>query len=564
MSLAMGRIFRAFFWMRWRVLVNSLELTGSRDMLERFSVATGKLGPIVAMILLVPSSIGLLVLGIAAGFGTATGSMAVPLEALRYLTFLGLALTVLGPIVLPTRDGGSIARLLLLPIPRAALYMAQVAGALADPWIALLVPTVLGVAIGLAVGLSAVGALVGLVAGAAFLLFALGLASLASSVVHLLLRDRRRGDIVMLLLVFVLPVLAIAPQMFFSDQRQGGRRMTRAERQSHPPSRTERAALRVLPYLPSEMYFHAAKNAPVPVDAALPLAGLAIAALGVHLAGYSAYRRVLDMPASQGLRRAGSFGGLWDRVIPGLSRAASAVAFTQLRLALRSPRGRATIGSPLLMPIVLAGLGYQRGGLSIPGIRGHYGLALAAMGCFGAILTLMPISMNQFAIDKAGFTRVMLSPVTIDELLLGKAVGNALIIAGPMIFCFVLPLLILPGGSAALWLALALALIATFVLLAPAAAALSAVFPKEVDLNSIGTGSNAHQGAALLGMLAFALAAAPSVLLTLAATKILHRSELAALFLLGWCAIAIAIAFLLFIPVRRLVARRTETLAQPY
>jgi hypothetical protein len=550
--------------MRWRVLVNSLELTGSRDMLERFSVAAGKLGPIMAMILLVPSSIGLLVLGITAGFGTATGSMVVPLEALRYLTLLGLALTILGPIVLPTRDGGSVTRLLLLPIPRTALYMAQVAGALADPWIALLVPTVLGVAIGLAVGLSVSGALVGFAAGAAFLLFVLGLASLASSVIHLLLRDRRRGDIVMLLLVLVLPILAIAPQMFFNQQRQAGKKMTRAERLARPPSRTERVAMRVLPYVPSEMYYRAAKNAPTGGNAALPLAGLAVAALGVHLAGFAAYRRVLDMPANQGIRRAGSFGGLWDRVIPGLSPAASAIAFTQLRLALRSPRGRATIGSPLLMPIVLAGLGYSRGGLPIPGIQGHYGLALAALGCFTAILGLMPISLNQFAIDKAGFTRVMLSPIGIGELLLGKAVGNALIIIGPMIFCFVLPSLILPGGSPALWLALALAVIATYLLLTPVSAALSAVFPKAVDLNSIGQGSNAHQGAALLGMLAFIVSAAPAGLLAFVAIRILHRSQLAPLLLAGWCLAAVAIAYLLFIPVRRLVARRCETLAQYY
>jgi hypothetical protein len=560
----MGRIFRAFLWMRWRVLVNSLELTGSRDMLERFSIAAGKLGPIMAMVLLVPSSIGLFVLGITAGFGTATGSMLLPLEVLRYLTFLVLALTVLGPIMLPTRDGGSVTRLLLLPIPRTALYMAQVAGAVADPWIALLVPTVLGVAIGLAVGLSASGALVGLVAGTAFLLFVLGLASLASSIIHLLLRDRRRGDIVMLVLVLVLPILAIAPQMFFNQQRAAGKRMTRAERQARPPSRAERVVMRVIPFVPSEMYYRAAKNAPAAGNAAVPLAGLALAALGVHLAGYAAYRRVLDMPASQGLRRAGSFGGLWDRVIPGLSPAVSAIAFTQLRLALRSPRGRATIGSPLLMPVLLSGLGYQLGGLPIPGFQGHYGLALAALGCFTAILGLMPISLNQFAIDKAGFTRVMLSPIGIGDLLLGKAVGNALIIAGPLVFCFVVPAIIQPGGSPALWLALALAVIATYALLTPASAALSAVFPKSVDLNSIGQGSNAHQGAALLGMLAFVVAVGPSILLTFTAIKILHRSQLAPLFLAAWCTAALALAYLLFIPVRRLVARRSETLAQYY
>ena len=558
----MRRIFRAFLWMRWRVLVNSLERTGSRDTLERFSVAAGKLGPIMAMVLLIPSSIALFVLGITAGFGIATGSMLMPLEVLRYLTFLVVALTLLSPVVLPTRDGGSVTRMLLLPIPKTALYMAQVAGALADPWIALLAPTLFGVAIGMAVGLSAVGAIVALLAGAVFLLFILGVASLASSVIHLLLRDRRRGDLVMLVLVVVLPVIAIAPQFFFHEERVAGRRLTRAERQALPPSQTELAIKRLLPYVPSEMYYRATKSAPAPAGAALPLAGLALATLAVQLAGFAAYRRVLDQPANQGIRRAGSFGGLWNRVIPGLSPAASAVAFTQLRTALRSPRGRATIGSPLLMPLVLAGLGYQRGGLPIPGIQGHYGLALAAMGCFAAILGLIPLSMNQFAIDKAGFTRYMLSPFGIDDLVLGKAVGNAMIAGGPMLFCFVLPTLILPGGRLALWLALGLALIATFVLLAPAAAALSAVFPKSVDLNSIGNGSNAHQGATLLGMLAFLLSAAPSALLAFVAIGFLHRTELAPLFLLAWCAIAFAISYLLFIPVKRLVASRCETLAQ--
>ena len=560
----MGRIFRAFLWMRWRVLVNSLERTGSRDTIERFSVAAGKLGPIMAMIVLIPSAIGLFVLGITAGFGIATGSMLIPLQVLRYLAFLGIALTLLGPVMLPTRDGGSVARMLLLPIPKTALYAAQVAGALADPWIALLVPAVTGVAIGMAVGLSAAGTIIALAAGAVFLLFVLGIASFASSLIHLLLRDRRRGDLVLLVLVLILPIMAAAPQFLLPERHTGGRRLTRSERQAQPPSRTERVVLRLVPYVPSEMYYRATQNALSPLDAALPLAGLAIAALGIQMAGYAAYRRVLDMPASQGIRRAGSFGGLWSRVIPGLSPAASAVAFNQLRLALRSPRGRATIGSPLLMPILLAALGYQRGGVPIPGLQGYYGLATAAMGCFASILGLLPLSMNQFAIDKAGFTRYMLSPFGIDDLVVGKAVGNALIAAGPMLFCFVLPSLILPGESVALWLALALALVATFVLLAPASAALSAVFPKSVDLNSIGNGSNAHQAATLLGMLAFLICAAPSALLAFVAIGWLHQPQLTPVFLLAWCGLACGISYLLFIPVRRLVASRCETLAQYY
>ena len=90
----MTRVFRAFLWMRWRIFVNSLERTGARDTLERFSVAIDKLGPIMAMILLVPSSIALFVLGLTAGFGVATGSWLVPMELIRFFLLLGLAMII--------------------------------------------------------------------------------------------------------------------------------------------------------------------------------------------------------------------------------------------------------------------------------------------------------------------------------------------------------------------------------------------------------------------------------------------------------------------------------------
>jgi len=562
----MKRIFRAFLWMRWRIFVNSLERTGARDTLERFSVAIDKLGPIMAMILLVPSSIALFVLGLTAGFGVATGSWLVPMELIRFFLLLGLAMSIAGPIVLPTRDTGNVVRLLLLPIPRSALYASQVMSALADPWVALMVPVLVGMPIGLAIGLQFVTSLIALLAGCVFLLFVLGLTNLASSTLQVLLRDRRRGDIVMLIVVLVLPMIGILPQFLMKPEHREGRRLTRAEREALPPSPIAVAALRLAPYVPSETYRRSIRDGrQAPANAAFPLVELLLMTAFVQAAGLAMFNRVLDMPVSLGTRRAGALGGLWDRVIPGLSPAASAVALTQLRLALRTPRGRATIGSPLLMPIILAALAYQGGGslgrfLSSNG----NGLGLATFGCFAAVLALIPLAMNQFAIDKAGFTRQMLAPLSIRDLLIGKAVGNALIAAGPAVFCFVLSGLLLPGGNPSLWMAMPLALVSSYLLLAPAAAALSAIFPKTVDLNSIGTNGNAHQAAGLLGMLAFAASIAPSALLVWLAVRPLHRPDLAPLFLLGWCAIAFALSHLLFIPVRRLVASRVETIAQYY
>ena len=563
----MIRIFRAFVWMRFRILVNSLERTGARDTLERFSVAIEKLGPMIALALLIPSSIALFVLGIVTGFGLAQTTSIIPLTIVRYFLLLVLFLTLLGPIILPIRDSGTIVRFLLLPIRKVELYLAQMSGGLADPWILLVIPVaLLGIPIGLAVGLKFVAAVVVLAAAIAFLLFLTGVASLASSVIHLLLRDRRRGDVVMLIVVFLLPLMGVLPQLLIHEDRgPGGRRLTREERRALPPSQAARAALRLAPYLPSEMYRRTAAAAvETPLSAAIPLAELAGVAFLVQAAAFAAYRRVLDMPVSLGMRRAGSFGGLWDRVVPGLSPAASAVAFTQLRLALRTPRGRASMITPLIMPFFLGAVFARRGNLTIPGIEGEPGLAVAAIGVFTSILALLPIVMNQFAIDRAGFTRQMLSPIGIGDLLIGKAVGNALIAALPATICFVVAFAVFRTTHPLLWLALILAGVSTYALVAPVAAALSAIFPKTVDLNSIGNSSNAHQAAGLLGMLTFATSAAVPSLITVGALGFLHRIELLPLFLLGWTVVALGVSYVLFIPVRRLVASRCETLAQYY
>ena len=67
----MLRILRAFVWMRWRVLVNSLERTGARDPLERFSIAMEQIAPLMAIVLLVPSVLGAAGLGASAGYALA-------------------------------------------------------------------------------------------------------------------------------------------------------------------------------------------------------------------------------------------------------------------------------------------------------------------------------------------------------------------------------------------------------------------------------------------------------------------------------------------------------------
>ena len=561
--MKVSHIFRAFLWMRWRILVNSLERTGARDRLERFSIAIEKLGPIMALILLIPSSIGLFVLGMIAGFGLGTGAWPVAIEALRYVLLIATALTLAGPFILPSRDSGTVIRLLLLPIPRVGLYIGQTIAAIADPWIVLVIPAVVGIAIGLAVALKFLAAVLALIAGLAFLVFLTGLSALVSAAVHLLFRDRRRGDLVMFLLVFLMPIASMAPQFLVKPERRDGRRLTRAERAALPPTRAERVMTRVAPLAPSELYRQTAVSAvSTPASSVLPLAGLALFAFGVQAAGFALYRRVLDMPVSLGARRAGSFAGLWTRRIPGLSPGASAVAFTQLRTILRTPKGRASLASPLLLPLLLTVIMSQSGRNPIPGMEGYRGIGLAAIGSFVSILAMFQLAVNQFAIDKAGFTRQLLSPLSVRDLLWGKAAGNAMAVALPAIASTAVAALMFPGGRLGYWAAVILAAIATFALISPAAAALSALFPKTADLNSIGKSSNPHQAAGLLCMLCFLISAAPSVLLAMLAATILHRPDLVPAFVALWCVVAVLISYFLFVPVARLVDSRRESIAQ--
>jgi hypothetical protein len=169
--------------------------------------------------------------------------------------------------------------------------------------------------------------------------------------------------------------------------------------------------------------------------------------------------------------------------------------------------------------------------------------------------------MNQFAVDRAGLTLALLSPLTDGEYLAGKAVGNGLIAAAPAALCLMVSMALFPAGSPALWAAIPLGLLAIYFLVAPAAAVFSAVLPRVVDLNSVGRGSNAHGLAGLLGLLTFLAAAVPCVLLMLIALKWLDRPALLPVFQFAWCLVAYAIGRLLFVPARKVFARRRENLA---
>lgn len=555
----------AFAWLRWRVLMNSIERSGARDTLERFSLAIEQLGPIMAALLMVPSAILLAGAGAYAGWALARGTtQPLVFEVLRFLFVAATALTIVGPLMLPAGDRANAVRMLLLPISRRMLYAAQTTTTFADPWLLLAVAPIVALPLGLLAGGAWLAALVSASAGLLFLLVLTGLASLVISAIQLVVRDRRRGELVALLIIVVLPLAGILPVMLAGDRGRRDESQARQGRSDDLPGWITTIEHRALPLIPSEMFARATRTAAsgelrAPVAA---LGSLALVATALHGAGLFVFGRVLDAHGSTRSGRRGSVSKARTWRIRGLSTGASAVAVNQVRLALRTPRGRSILLSPLVVFLMFGVMMWRGGNTADFGfLRLTSGVALAIFGSTISLLALLPLSMNQFAIDRAGLTLTFLSPLDDWDVLKGKAIGNAIVAGMPAFVCIAGAAAVFPGGPWSDWVSVILGLAASYMLTAPVAAALSALFPRPVDLNSIGNGSNAHAAAGLLGLVVLLCAGALTVALALLARLMFGHAHFALVAMLIWCGLSAAVSRLCFIPARSLLARRRENLA---
>lgn len=555
----MLRILRAFAWLRWRMLINSFEQTGSRDVLERFSIAAEKLGPLIATLLLVPSGLVLAGVGVAAGYTLGSGETdSLLVAAARYLLFFVPVLAIVGPLVLPAADRTNPVRLLLLPIPPSTLYVAQSAVAFGDIWNLLMLPLVIGLPIGLIASGAVLPGLAVLLGSILLILVVVGVSSLATSALALIVRDRRRGELLALIFIIVLPAVSMLPGLLSAPRRNRDQ-----PGQSIAPTWFVEQGRRAVAWYPSELYVGLARSSVAGEFArsATGLTGLAVTSAVLHGLGLFLFTRLLQQPGATGARRTASTRASWGRTVPGLSSAASAVALAQVRLALRTPRGRSILLSPIAMLVIFGVLVYRGGGtMDFGSMQIQGGISLATFASFVSMMAILPIAMNQFAVDKAGLTLALLSPLSDADYLRGKAVGNALIAAPPTFISVIASAALFPGGAWYLWVSLVLALPSIFFLTAPVAAISSAVFPRAVDMNSIGRGSNAHGAAGFIGLFTFVAAAVPPVLLTLVATRMLDRPILVPVFMVIWLVISYVAGRLLFIPARRIFESRRENL----
>ena len=549
------RILRAFAWLRWRVLMNSFERHGGRDAIERFSVAFEQITPILVLLLMVPTALLLAAAGSYSGWQLAHGELRVfTFEMLRFALLAGCVFAVVAPIVLPGGDRTNVARMLLLPIPRSLLYAAYATAAAMDPWMMLVTAVVLSVPIGLALGGALSAVPLALAAGIAVLVVLSGVTLLTTTLIQLAVRDRRRGEILGLIFIVVLPMIGILPSVMQGERRQGG---AAAPRAATEPGAWAKAGRTAFSLVPSEVYARTVRAAAGRDGGAGGAAGLFGASAVLHAMAFVMFVRMLASPVTL---TGGTTRTRWESRLPGMSSATSAIALAQLKLGLRTPRGRSTILSPIVLFLLFAAVMIRSGTGQFGFISLESGVGLATFTGFVALLSVAPLAMNQFAIDGAGLTLTFLAPVETRALLRGKAIGNGLLAAIPASICLLGAMVVKPGGDPALWASVPLALAATYLLVAPAAATLSAIFPKAVDMNTIGR-SNPHGTASFVGTLAFMAAGAPCLLLVLLASRVLQRPEYAPLFLLLWLGLCAAASALLFEAVSALFDRRRENLA---
>jgi len=552
------QLLKAFAWLQWRLIANGIRAAERRDTFEKISRVTALLAPGLLLASAVASIVGATAAGAVAGWQSVTHPLdntSVP-QVVRVLLLVVMIVAAFVPLFVGTRGGAArFTRLLLLPIPRARLHFAEVATTLCDPWLAFVPPGLL--AFGGATLLAALtrpeawqralawAGVVEIIGAVGVTLVLASLSALVAFLVSWIVRDRRRHELFIIVLVLALALVSTVPAMLSSRLEHGDRTI--------PAISGAESGSRLLP---SELYFQAVRAAQRSdsTRAMAPLAGLFVEGGLLYALSAVVHRRLLEaMQSAGGVRSRRAARPAVSRRIPGLWPGTSAVAIAQMRTALRSVRGRLVVLLPGPLVAMLA--------LAFGRLDTHFnflteGYALLACGIVFGLYAAQPFTMNQFGSDRAGLTLEFLVPVRDVDLIRGKAVGCAAIVGAGVAMTLACALIVAPGGPVFLWLATLEAGAACYLLLAPIAAWFSVLFPVAADLSKTGAGGNPHTLAMLAGMIVVAIAAAPE-----AGIMLLFSPGAAFVVMTVWTALTWIGASLVLGLVARSLRSRRENLA---
>lgn len=174
-------------------------------------------------------------------------------------------------------------------------------------------------------------------------------------------------------------------------------------------------------------------------------------------------------------------------------------------------QGRLALVMPLLVLPVMAFI-FRPGGEAEVDLGGPMTAApLLALGAVAfTLLGQQAVLLNQFGIEDSGLSLTLLGPLSGRDVVLGKAVAGAVTTLASLSPALVVVAVFFWRASPLLWPSALLAALATYGLFAPLAAWISVLLPKSVDLGQIGKQGQAHQGAAMLGMLSLGFVLGPA------------------------------------------------------
>lgn len=566
----MIRTLRALSWLRWRMLINSLRGGQRRDRMEQISRALTFALPAILLALSLGSLIALVIVGFLGGRAMANGLLGfdVALMVLRIVSMLLIATIIVMAVVSPAQSSVSrYSRLLLLPISRRTLHVTEVGASLADPWIVLIGTALLAFAVGIMAGGWTGTAMVAVVAALALMLVLACLGSLLGFAVAWLVRSRRRGEWFTLLFVIGISLLSVIPALWGKrvEDRSRERKAAGLPKDQTPiAQRFDRAMPGWTLALPSELFAATIRGAANqdPRLVAIGIGGLLLEGLLLFAGSAAVHARLLGSVESNRAKRSTAVSTSADVRLPLLGSAASAVAFAQMRTAIRTVRGRlgVLLPGPMLAVLVFmfSRIGENPAWMEAIGSRGYY--LLGASGIF-AIYSLQAFTMNMFATDRAGFTLQLLTPISDAELARGKVAGCGLVLAASLSLCLIGALALSPGGSIFLWLSAMLGIGATYLLLSPVAVWMSALFPVSADLSKTGSGGNPHGLAMLIGSILVLAGAVPPALILVSTEHWIDRSMLSLPLMIVWTLIVAAIAHPLVVLASRAIGQRRENLA---
>jgi hypothetical protein len=550
---------RAFTWLRWRLLVNAVRAAERRDMVERVSRVTALVAP--ALLLATSFSAVAAAIGLGAIGGWTLGSPGAAdgtvILVVRGVLLVATVFAACAPLFVGMHGGGARStRLLLLPIPPQTLHFTEVITNLLDPWMVFVGPGL--ASLGLAIlaarfarpfdgpdhrvifGVAALAAGLGVVAALA------SLGALVAFLVSWIVRDRRRSEVFVVLLVLALAVASVLPAIVSSrlTVTAGG---ARAFPDSLLPAWTSG--------LPSELYGKTMVRAKLGEAFWWPLLGLWMEAVALYTLSAIVHRRLIDSPEQGRVRRHQTAAHTSSFSVPGLWPGTSAVALAQARTAMRSVRGRLVVLLPgpvvAMLSVLLRSIGRSGGGITWHA-QGHL---LLGGGVILGLYAAQPFTMNQFGSDRAGLTLQFLAPIRDVDVVRGKAVGCGVIIGAGALLTLACAWLTAPTDAVPRWLATLAAGASTYLLLTPLAAWFSMLLPVASDVSKTGTGGNPHTLAMLAGMMLVIVASAPAALMLFLLTPM---AALAAT--LAWLAVTGALSTWLLGVSARVLRRRRENL----